>query len=121
MTDVTREAYHRMLAKDMREDVLVTRIVELAAGNGWRIIHQRPARTAKGYRTAIQGHKGFPDLVIASRLGVLFVECKTETGQLEPEQRVWRDTLQTAGADWRLWRPSDWFNGHIERVLEQVQ
>lgn len=116
---VSLAEYHRLLARDMREDALVTSIVRLASDNGWLAMHQLPAMNGRGrYRTAIQGHKGFPDLVLASRLGVIFVECKTEAGSLEPEQRAWRDRLQAAGADWRLWRPSDWYSGHIERVIE---
>ena len=115
---VSLAEYHRLLARDMREDALVSAIVRLATGNGWRVVHQLPAMNAHGrYRTAIQGHKGFPDLVLASRHGVLFVECKTEAGSLEPEQRAWRDALQASGADWRLWRPRDWYSGDIERAL----
>lgn len=116
---VSLTEYHALLARDMREDALVANIVRLAAQNGWRAMHQLPAMDARGrYRTAIQGHEGFPDLVLASRLGVLFVECKREVGSLEPDQRAWRDALLSSGADWRLWRPRDWFSGHIERVLE---
>ena len=119
---VTLAEYHALLARDMREDALVGHIVRLAADHGWRAMHQLPAMNARGrYRTAIQGHRGFPDLVLASRHGVIFVECKTETGSLEPDQRAWRDALQAAGADWRLWRPRDWFSGHIERVLEPAE
>jgi hypothetical protein len=58
--------------------------------------------------TAITGHIGFPDLVLAHQTrGVLFVELKTSTGRLSTPQKEWRDTLQAAGGEWRLWRPED--------------
>ena len=46
----------------MTEDELLTAVLELAKFAGWRVCHFRPARTAMGWKTAIQGHKGWPDL-----------------------------------------------------------
>ena len=106
-------AVDRALAEQLRdaatEDEWKDTVVGYATLRGWLVHHDRPARTNKGYRTAIQGNAGFPDLVL-TRFGepVLFVELKSATGALRPEQIVWRDTLIAAGAEWRLWRPSDW-------------
>lgn len=63
---------------------------------------------------------GYPDLTIVGRGGVLFVELKNATNQLEPDQLVWRDRLQLAGAQWRLWRPADWFSGAIVGELSRL-
>lgn len=122
--ETTRAEYLLMMARDMKESVLVTRIVNHAVAMGWRVMHQRPAMERSGkWSTALQGHKGFPDLVLsAPAVGrVMFVECKSHTGSLEPEQKAWRDTLLAAGADWRLWRPMDWLGGDIQNVIERVE
>jgi len=94
------------------EDEFQQRIVDTASWLGWRVHHTRPARTAKGWRTPVQGHNGFVDLVLARRGVVLMPEIKSAEGSLDPEQRLWRDAI---GAQWRLWRPADWPT--IEAVL----
>ena len=71
---------------------------------GWRCAHFRPARTAHGWRTAVQGDgKGFPDWVLVhDRGGVLFVELKTVRGKLSPSQEAWGEALIRAGAIYRV-------------------
>lgn len=89
----------------LTEAAFVDRIVDLARRTGWLATHFRPARTQRGYRTPIQGDKGFPDLVLA-RDGVLLIrECKTNTGPLSREQRGW---LAELGDHAAVWRPRDW-------------
>ena len=106
-------AVDRALAEQLRdaatEDEWKDTVIDYATLRGWLVHHDRPARTNKGYRTAIQGHAGFPDLVL-TRFGdpVLFVELKSAKGQLSTEQQAWRSTLIGAGAEYRLWRPNDW-------------
>jgi hypothetical protein len=91
-------------APALLEAPFVDRVVDLAKRTGWLVTHFRPARTQRGYRTAIQGHKGFPDVVLARDGVVLFRECKTDTGRLAPEQRAWLAALPDAA----VWRPRDW-------------
>ena len=74
----------------------------------WRFVHQRPAQTSRGWRTALTGHKGFPDFVAVRGERLLFIEIKGDTGYPDPEQRAWRDALIAAGAEWACWRPKDW-------------
>lgn len=73
---------------------------------GWVYAHFRPAQTAKGWRTAMSGTKGFPDYVAArikdGKRRVLFLELKSEDGQPAPEQTEW---LRLLGG--YLFRPSD--------------
>lgn len=45
----------------MTEAQFTDAVLEYAKVCGWRSIHLRPAKTEKGYRTAVQGDgKGFP-------------------------------------------------------------
>ncbi len=73
----------------MTEAELQKAIIDAAILYGWRVHHDRPARTAKGWRTAVEGHAGFPDLVLARKGRVLFIECKSASGELTAEQRSW--------------------------------
>lgn len=94
---------------------MVDGIIELAKVLGWHVAHFRPARTKHGWSTAMQGHKGFPDLVLARSGRVVFAECKSEKGRLSDEQVSWLDAL--AGAEVYVWRPADWVSGAIDAVL----
>jgi len=38
---------------------------------------------------------------------IIYAELKSERGALSPEQKVWIEALEKAGADVRLWRPRD--------------
>ena len=101
------------------EAEFMRQVLELAALRGWRCWHQRPARTSKGWRSAVQGKgaNGFPD-VVAVRSGViLFIETKTETGRLTPDQKAWAEALSIPSQlVWHyVWRPSQW--KEIERIL----
>lgn len=90
-------------------------VIEIAKLFKWRIHHDRPARTKHGWRTAIEGDPGFPDLVLARRGRIIFAELKSETGSLTPAQREWLKNLlgdRTVGDDDEgieayVWRPSD--------------
>lgn len=83
-------------------------VIELCARLGLLVHHCRPARTAKGWATPIQGAPGFVDLVIVGSRGVLLRELKTETGRVRPEQDAWISRLARSGANVAVWRPSDW-------------
>lgn len=74
----------------------------------WQYIHQRPARTAKGWRTAIEGHMGFPDIVAVRGPRLVFIELKVGKNKPTPEQEHWLDLLRQTQAEVYLWRPEDW-------------
>ena len=80
-------------------------VIDLAMLYHWRVCHFRPARTAKGWRTPIIGHKGFPDLVLAREGRVIIAELKRQHAKIEPSQLIWQHHL---GELARAWRPSDW-------------
>jgi hypothetical protein len=103
------------------ETELLDQIVDLAKLCGWLVSHQRPARTADGkWRTAIKGHPGFPDLVLAHPGILLIRELKGPRERLSPGQRWWAqylapgwqelpdvDPLVRAGWRFDVWRPRD--------------
>ena len=77
----------------MNEAQFTTIVIEMAKALGWLVYHQRPARTAKGWRTALQGHAGFPDLVLAKDGRVIFAELKSAKGRLSDAQKGWLEAL----------------------------
>jgi len=59
------------------------------------------------WATPIQGHAGFPDLVLVGGR-VLYRELKSMRGRTSDAQSAWLASLRAAGADACVWRPSDW-------------
>jgi hypothetical protein len=84
-------------------------VIDLAKVCKWMVVHFRPARMMRNGReswgTAIQGDKGFPDLVVARAGVVLHCELKTSFGKLGQGQPEWAKEI---GSSYRLWRPQDW-------------
>jgi hypothetical protein len=103
------------------EDDLKGAVMDLCKLLGLLVHHDRPARTEHGWRTAIEGDEGFPDLVIAGRRGVLFRELKSAKGKPTLPQQLWLDRLFAAGADVGLWRPADLTTGRIESQLRGIR
>ena len=105
----------------MTERQLQAAILELAKLLGWRVMHQRPARTLNnGYKTAIEGHTGFPDLVMLRPPRLVFAELKTDKGRVTHEQALWINGLARSGGPQvsaYLWRPKNWESGEIEDIL----
>lgn len=90
----------------LSEDDLQRRILDTAKANGWRRVHVRPARTARGnWVTPYQGDPGLPDLILARAGQVLLAELKSADGRMRPGQPEW---LEALGPHGRLWKPSDW-------------
>lgn len=93
--------------RDATEAEVQATLVDAARQFGWRFAHFRPARTAHGWRTAMTGDVGFPDLTLARGSRLVFIEVKGEKGRLSPEQKAWRDALLAVpGVEWWLVRPS---------------
>jgi hypothetical protein len=86
------------MAHAMSEDELLEAIIDAARLYGWHVHHDR-----RSDRAITQGHIGFPDLVLARRGKVLFMELKTQTGQLSPDQYRW---LEALGIDAMVVRPA---------------
>lgn len=97
----------------MTEAQLTRRIADLAQGQGLLAHWCRDSR--KCY-----GHKGFPDLVIAGRRGVIFAEIKMLDAETSAAQDWWAYTLDRGRVRWILWRPADLEDGTIERELREL-
>lgn len=102
---------------DASEKLFQEQIIKLAKTQDWLVFHTPPFSPRNGvWRSA---GKGFPDLCMVcarGRRGVIFAELKTQKGQLSPEQEDWASMLVKAGADYYLWRPSDW-DAIVERLV----
>jgi hypothetical protein len=100
------------------EAELQASVIELAHLLKWKCAHFRPAMNSHGrWQTAVQGDGvGFPDCVLV-RDRVVFCELKAHKGRLSDAQSVWLDELELAGVETHVWRPQDWTDGTIERVL----
>lgn len=91
----------------MNEREFQDAVIELCRHYGVRIAHFRPARTERGWRTAVAGDgAGFPDCVLVGRT-VLYRELKADGGRLRPEQQVWIAKLRAAGEDVSVWYAHD--------------
>ena len=101
----------------MTEAQFQKQVTDLAAYQGWQWMHveQRMARGGS-WSPPMKGPlgKGFPDLMMVRGRTLLFVELKTNTGQLSGHQQDVLETLRWVG-ECHVWRPSDW--AEITEVL----
>ncbi len=65
--------------------------------------------------------KGWPDMVLSGKKGLLFRELKTEKGRLTPEQKDWLLALERHGCNTGIWRPSDLLSGLIAHELGEIR
>lgn len=84
-------------------------VVDLARWAGFLVYHTHDSRRSQ---------PGFPDLVMvhAHTGRVIYAELKSETGRVRPEQQIWLRLLGIHHETF-LWRPADWQDGTIRRVL----
>lgn len=96
--------------RDISEEDLLTFVLDAAKRGGWFKCHFRPAQTAKGWRTPLQGDSGFPDVVLVhgELQRCVFAELKSRRGSLRPDQELWIDALkQVPGVEVYVWKPAD--------------
>lgn len=111
-----------MSPAELSEENLLGVVLDMAATLHLRTAHFRPAQTAQGWRTPVQGDgKGFPDLVLVGRGGVLYRELKSAAGALSAEQDAWLFDLSMAGQNTGVWRPVDLRSGRILAELHSIQ
>lgn len=91
---------------DCSESEFDSAIMKLIRRFGWRSHHHYDPRKSE---------PGWFDRVIARHGVVLFVELKTETGELSKDQLWWYTQFVHAGLRAYVWRPSMW--GEIVEML----
>ena len=82
----------------MTEAQFQQQIIAMARLLGWRVYHTHDSRRSE---------PGFPDLTLV-RDRIVFLEVKTETGRLSPEQADWIAAINAAGGAALVVRPSMW-------------
>ena len=113
-TRMERSAYNAgrspRVVKKKSEEILQDSIIELAKLLGYLHYHTHDSRRSP---------EGFPDLVLAHvKTGVvLWIECKSEHGELSDDQAKWGRALVAGNARYFIFRPHDWAGGTVESVL----
>ena len=79
------------------ESEYTSTIIEAAQRLGYLACHFRPARTARGWRTSLEGTPGFPDLVVVGYGRIWFIELKRQPNKPSGEQLLWLERLAEAG------------------------
>lgn len=103
--------FTRQMALDMSETTLQNHILGEARDLGWTLRYHTYDSRRSG--------KGFPDLVLVhERQGrLIFTELKRERGRQSPEQEDWQRVLLAIGQEFYLWRPTQWLDRTITRIL----
>jgi len=97
-----------MTTPAMTERQLLDSICAAAKELGWLQHHDRPALTAHGWRTPVQGDVGYPDIVLTKGGKLACWELKGAHGKVAPAQQAWLDALALVpGVDVRVVRPAD--------------
>jgi hypothetical protein len=103
---MTRRAAAAALSGPSEEE-FQAQVVEFARLLGWRVYKTYDSRRSPA---------GFPDLCMARRARLVFLELKTDAGGLTPEQREWIEALAATPAEAYVVRPRDW--PLIEKYLQ---
>ena len=90
----------------MLEAQFQAQVIQLARINGWKVFHPAKMQSRDGtWRTALQGDKGWPDLVLAHKdRGLIVAELKSDVGKVSFDQQAWLTHL-APWAEVHVWRP----------------
>lgn len=96
-----------MLEKEFQQS-----LVDLARWNGWRAHATRTVQVKSGHWLSPGIDAGFPDLILARKGELLFVECKLEKTKTRANQDLWLELLESVcrigQVECYVWRPGDW-------------
>jgi hypothetical protein len=100
----------------MKEADFQRQVVTLASLYNWRFFHPTVGFGRGHWATQmLASGPGFPDLVLVGD-GVIFAELKSAEGRLSIAQEGWGLALQSAGAEYYIWRPDD-----LEQIAERLK
>lgn len=109
--NLSQAEYHQLRAKQTTEAGLQREVEARAAIRGWMSYHTHDSR---------RSNPGYPDLhLVHVRASLsLFLELKTHTGRIRPEQRTWLDALAKTGHHAYIVRPLQLFDGTVDHLLD---
>ena len=102
------------LSDTMSELTLEREIIRLAERYGWYVYSVRRSDLAQPNGTT---HRGYPDLTLLHDGMIVFAELKTRKGKLSEHQERWINRLRGTFTSVHVWRPQDWLDGTIEKVI----
>lgn len=105
------DASPRQRTRDLSEDEFTANVIELCRLLRLYVYHTHDSRRSE---------PGFLDLMIVGPGGVMFVELKTRTGRLRPEQERVLGLLTAAGAVAVLRRPEHLADGTLAAELRAL-
>ena len=97
------------IASAMPEKELAENVRLLSASLGWKHYHTW---------NSIHSARGFPDCCLVKPPRLVFVELKREAGSVTAAQQEWLDALHGCNIETYIWRPTQWLDGTIERILK---
>jgi hypothetical protein len=83
----------------VKEDEWVAAVGDLLDAFGWRWHDTYPTRRTLGRWSSEDAARGIPDLIAMRPPRVVFIETKTESGRLRPEQESWIEGLRLSGQE----------------------
>lgn len=108
---------YELLAKAMSETELQGLVIDAAVQLKMLQYHTLPSQRQSGRWVTAATSKGFPDLILAGHSRLLAVELKTMKGKPTAEQLEWLARFEASGVETYIWRPIDWLDGSIIKVL----
>ena len=97
------------IASAMPERELAENVRLLSTSLGWQHYHTW---------SSIHSARGFPDCCLVKPPRLLFVELKRQAGSVTTAQKGWLDALHGCNIETYVWRPWQWLDGTIERILK---
>jgi hypothetical protein len=73
-------------------------VIGCGRAQGWLIYHTFSSKSSE---------PGFPDLVCVKGSSSFYAELKRERGKVSSAQSMWLLSLERAGQETHIWRPSD--------------
>lgn len=133
MATKPKRASKKPYREKMSEAQLQAAIVECAETFGYFVAWIPDWLYALAIKAMARGRRGdrqwsppgFPDLVIMQGLNdprrparLIFAELKSDTGRLRVPQHDWLRGLQRIpGIEVYVWRPDDWLDGTVDKIL----